>query len=94
MSDSKSDRLLFEPYWTPPCRGEEVRVGGLTDAPIPWPSLRRKGPHSLILCSDLVRAVKRNRLAPWPITGVSALPRFTSGGKPWMCPSGRSGPRA
>jgi hypothetical protein len=39
-------------------RGEEVRVGGLTDAPIQWPYVRRKGPHSLILCGDLVRAVK------------------------------------
>jgi hypothetical protein len=68
VSDEESYRLLFGPYRTPRChvggwltcerRGEEVRVGGLTDAPIQWPHVRRKGPHSLILFGDLVRAVK------------------------------------
>jgi len=35
-----------------------VKVGGYSDAPIPWPSALRTGYRSLILCGDLVRAVK------------------------------------
>jgi hypothetical protein len=35
-----------------------VEVGGLDDAPVPWPYVNARGRHSPILCSDLVRAVK------------------------------------
>jgi transposase-like protein len=38
--------------------GREVVVGGMHDSPIPWPYRYQQGPHSLILCGDLVRAVQ------------------------------------
>jgi len=38
--------------------GRQVPVGGLHDAPIPWPYAGVKGPRALILCGDLVRAVR------------------------------------
>jgi hypothetical protein len=69
VRDVESKRLLFGPYRTPRCRvggwltcqlrGQDVRVGGMTDAPIIWPYVHKKGRPSLILCGDLVRAVKR-----------------------------------
>jgi hypothetical protein len=69
MDDSERYKLLYGPYAPPPCRvgdklpceyrGHEVVVRGLSDAPIPWPSTRRRGIHSPILCGDLVRAVER-----------------------------------
>jgi hypothetical protein len=55
---------------------EEVRVAGLTDARIPWPYVPRSGGNgfrSLILCGDLVKAVRRESetaVAYW--WGVSA----------------------
>lgn len=36
----------------------DVEVGGYSDAPLPWPRRKKSGRHSLILCDDLVRAVK------------------------------------
>jgi hypothetical protein len=60
-------RLLHGPYYPPRThRGAflfcewrgTVRVGGYSDAPIPWPYAMRTGYRSLILCGDLVRAVK------------------------------------
>src|SRR5262245_12584183 len=61
-------RLLHGPYRPPRCRrgstlycerlGGQVPVGGLHDAPIPWPDAGVKGPRALILCGDLVRAVQ------------------------------------
>src|SRR5947209_6986859 len=61
-------RLLDGPYAAPACRvgrklycrraRDRVTVDGLTDAPIIWPFTRRSGPRSLILCGDLVRAVR------------------------------------
>jgi hypothetical protein len=70
---SESNRLLFGPYLAPRCRvgswldcearGRTVVVGGMSDAPIQWPYARKKGPRSLILCGDLVRAVQTESLA-------------------------------
>lgn len=37
---------------------EDVVVGGLTDAAIPWPRRRKSGKPSLILTGDLIRAVQ------------------------------------
>jgi hypothetical protein len=68
MKHDESARLLYGPYSPPVCRvggmlecealGREVIVGGMHDSPIPWPYRRKKGRHSLILCGDLVRAVR------------------------------------
>jgi hypothetical protein len=38
-------------------------VDGLTDAPIMWPFTQKAGPRSLILCGDLVRAVRDESVA-------------------------------
>ena len=45
------DRLFCE------IRGTVI-VGGYTDAPIPWPRMKKGGNPCLILCGDLVRAVR------------------------------------
>ena len=68
MIDSERFKLLYGPYKVPKCaigdklrceyRGREVKVKGMTDAPISWPSTRRAGNLSPILCGDLVRAVR------------------------------------
>lgn len=68
MSDPKRYTLLRGPYSAPKCRVggklfcrrrvRKVVVSGLTDAPIPWPFTREAGPASLILCGELVRAVR------------------------------------
>ncbi len=47
----RGDRLFCE------IRGT-VKVGGYHDAPIPWPRLAKGGSHTLILCRDLVKAVR------------------------------------
>jgi hypothetical protein len=69
MIDTERFKLLYGPYRAPKCRvaeklycahrDAEVTVRGMSDARIPWPSVRRKGNHSLILCGDLIRAVER-----------------------------------
>lgn len=60
-------KLIDGPYNPPRCRvgdwlDDEVdgrlEVGGWTDAPIPWPRRKKTGRASLILCGDLVRAVR------------------------------------
>ena len=64
-------KLLFGPYQTPKCkfggtlrcrmRGK-MKVKGITDAPIHWPYTFKRGGGGrplLILCGDLVRAVRR-----------------------------------
>jgi hypothetical protein len=66
-------RFLDGPYAAPACRvGRKlycrfrrrwVKVDGLTDAPVMWPFTRRTGPRSLILCGDLVRAVRDESVA-------------------------------
>jgi len=68
MIDSERFKLLYGPYVAPKCRvgdklpceyrGREVTVRGISDGLIQWPSLRRRGPHALILCGDLIRAVE------------------------------------
>jgi hypothetical protein len=59
--------LLYGPYAAPAVRRGDtlsdealgwVKVGGVHDAPIPWPYMRARGRHRLILCGDLVRAVR------------------------------------
>src|SRR5438874_13020941 len=62
-------RLLGGPYVAPPCVEGDVlvckrfgpsEVAWLSDAPIPWPVCRGwRGKPRLILCGDLVRAVRR-----------------------------------
>lgn len=60
-------KLIDGPYSPPACRigdwlDDEIdgrlEVGGWTDAPIPWPRRKKTGKASLILCGDLVRAVR------------------------------------
>jgi hypothetical protein len=68
MDERERFRLLHGPYAAPAChrgdvltceyRGQHVRVGGLTDAPIPWPRVLKTGTPSLIVCGDLARAVR------------------------------------
>jgi hypothetical protein len=68
MIDSERYRLLHGPYAAPKCRvggllycvrrERDLKVSGLTDAPIQWPFTRVAGPKSLIVCGDLVRAVR------------------------------------
>lgn len=68
MDEADRIRLHHGPYTAPACRrgdllgcevlGRDVRVGGLTDAPIPWPRALKTGRPSLIVCADLARAVR------------------------------------
>jgi len=64
-------RLLFGPYLPPSIRrGDKlfceirgtVTVAGYSDAPIPWPRVKKGGNACLVLCGELVRAVKREAL--------------------------------
>lgn len=59
--------LLHGPYLPPKTRRGRrlfcevrgtVEVGGYSDGPVPWPRVKKGGVHSLILCGDLVRAVR------------------------------------
>lgn len=68
MRERISFELIGGPYAMPRCRvggiltcevrGRDVRVGGVHDAPISWPTIYRGGPPSLIVCGDLIRALK------------------------------------
>jgi hypothetical protein len=70
MKPQDRTKLLGGPYRTPRCRvGRTLRctrrgrviVRGITDGPIPWPYSWRSNIDrrpSLILCGDLVRAVR------------------------------------
>jgi hypothetical protein len=58
---------MFGPYRSPRCRRADklfcemrgwVTIGGLDDAPVPWPYVMARGRHSPVLCGDLVRAVR------------------------------------
>ena len=87
MRDEDRYRLHFGPYSAPAWRlgepltceyqGRDVRVGGLTDAPIPWPRALKTGKASLIVCGDLVRAIRReSKLAichHWGVSGGTVL---------------------
>lgn len=60
--------LLHGPYVPPAARrgdllrceyrGGDVRVGGMTDAPIQWPRALKTGKASPIVCGDLARAIR------------------------------------
>ena len=61
-------QLLFGPYRPPRVRRGDrlfceirgtVKVGDYHDAPIMWPRLAKGGAHTLVLCGDLVKAVRR-----------------------------------
>ena len=64
----ESRRLIYGPYAAPRChvgdilaceaRGRDVKVRRLTDARIPWPDRYKTGVPSLILCGDLIAAVR------------------------------------
>ncbi len=68
LDDFERFKLLYGPYVPPQTavgdkllceyRGHEVTVLGISEVPIPWPSMRRGGNQSPILCGDLVRAVR------------------------------------
>jgi hypothetical protein len=65
--DPESFQLHFGPYKSPRCRpgstlvcevrGREAVVGGMTDSPIQWPFVKKRGRRSLIICGDLVKAI-------------------------------------
>jgi hypothetical protein len=68
MIDSERFKLFFGPYVPPECavgdklacerRGREVTVNAISWAPVPWPCARGGGTRGLILCGDLIRAVR------------------------------------
>ena len=65
---TESFRLLYGPYRAPRClvadvltcelRDRDVEVGGMSAGLIQWPTAKTKARRSLILCGDLVRAVR------------------------------------
>lgn len=66
ITEKERTKLLFGPYEPPRCkRGSfltcvlrgKVKVGGYSDAEIPWPVVWKT--KSLILCGDLMEAVRR-----------------------------------
>lgn len=67
QSSNLTTNLLAGPYHVPEVRlGDylddeiygRVEVGGWSNGRIPWPRRKKTGKHSLILCGDLVRAVR------------------------------------
>lgn len=83
MVHRKSTDLLFGPYALPrgfaigddiPCRSRDrkIEIRSITDAPVAWFNARRNGHYVLILCGDLVRAVKMESAAAvahnWGVT--------------------------
>lgn len=74
--------LIGGPYGPPVVRAGDwlsdeidglVEVGGHSNGPIPWPRRKKTGRASLILCGDLVRAVRtESALAIMTHFGVSA----------------------
>jgi hypothetical protein len=68
ISDAKRFKLYHGPYRAPKCRvgdwlaceyrGREVKVRGISDARIHWPTVRKTGRLCLIVCGDLARAVQ------------------------------------
>lgn len=84
LPDDERFCLLGAPYLTPKVspgdwiedaeRGA-VQVGGYTEtARIPWPRVKRTGKASLILCGDLIRAVRTESALAikywWGVSGV------------------------
>jgi hypothetical protein len=68
MDDSERYKLLYGPYVPPKChmgdklacehRGREVTVRRMTDARIQWPATHGGPPSTVIVCGDLIRAVR------------------------------------
>ena len=65
LADDDRYRLIDGPYYPPrTARGRflvcqlrgTVKVGGYSDAPIPWPKIWRR--RSLVICGDLLRALR------------------------------------
>ncbi len=65
LADDDRFRLVDGPYYPPrTARGRflvcelrgTVKIGGYSDAPIPWPKIWRR--RSLVICGDLLRALK------------------------------------
>lgn len=56
-----------------------VKVGDYSDGPIPWP-IKWGTRHSLILCGDLVEAVKRERKG---VTGIVIFLHVVQR-RPWL----------
>jgi hypothetical protein len=65
LSDDERYKLIDGPYYPPrTARGRflvcqlrgSVKIGGYSDAPIPWPRIWRR--RSLIICGDLLRALR------------------------------------
>lgn len=84
MNDRERYRLYFGPYETPClppsriakcCMRGRVRVGTWSNGNIPWP--RRYRTNSLILCRDLVRAVRKESAQAvawhWGVTLVTVF---------------------
>jgi len=51
-------QLAIESHLRLASPNEAVRVAGMTDAPIPWPHTLVKGGRPMILCGDLVKAIR------------------------------------
>lgn len=67
LPDEDRFKLVGGPYYPPAVRRDawlmdeergNVCVGGYSEGRIPWPRVKKTGTASLILCGDLVRAVK------------------------------------
>lgn len=67
----KSKPILIGGLYLPPQPSDilhdevygDVEVGGWSTGPIPWPRRKKAGRHSLILCGDLIRAVRTESVA-------------------------------
>lgn len=85
MEQSDRTALIGAPYAAPAVKPGDwiedeqlglVEVGGHTAAPIPWPHRRKSGKPSLILCGDLVRAVRTESeiaIAHWWGAGLTTI---------------------
>jgi hypothetical protein len=68
MIESERVKLIYGPYRPPRCRvgdrlaceyrDRDLKVRGITDAPICWPMARSGSRFSPIVCGDLVRAIR------------------------------------
>lgn len=85
LPPSSLPALLYGPYAAPSVqvgaalhcqRYGQVVVGGYTSAPIPWPRVRKRGKAQLVLCGDLVRAVRMESelaVAHWWCVGLTTV---------------------
>lgn len=102
MDDHERFKLLHGPYEPPKAtrgdilaceyRGCDVKVGGMSsDIPIQWPTAYKTGRRSLIVCGDLVRAIRTeseqavahhwgvNIVTVWHWRKALGVPRITEG---------------